>query len=208
MKNIILLIAALILFVSQTDLNGSVYCPSSNPNVYQYVFTKTLADGCTYEIIVCYECTPAGMGSFWIHGWTPLAPCTSPSTPDVVFDELNDYVKTEDFLDIIFTDCIGQLSIPPCDGPTRLQISYYEYICWMKENLAGQVYYVTCDYQDVYCYGIYEYCIDSNNEVQYTLSSGPSVSGNPANCPSLTVPSDPSPGNTSSCFRLPTLCFP
>jgi hypothetical protein len=193
-------------FYSHAESQG-IYCQGDQ---YTYDYVKIfVVDGCSLEVVVCYRCLPTGPDlSFWIHGWTALPPCSSSLTPSEIFDELSSQIKTESFIQELYDACNKVMTIPPCDESERLQLNYYEYICWMKENVAGQIYYVNCDYEDVYCYALYDYCVDSNNKLQFTIVSGPSVSGNPANCPSLVIPSDPTPGNTSSCFRLPTLCFP
>jgi len=196
-KIILMLVIAFAIIVANADAT----CPTGydNTTVQMSIFD------CTYNVDICYKCTPQGIVQGWasVYGFEKAdTSCihNPQRTSNEIFNRINEILLSYDFL---LSLC--SITAPPCSTNTYIYWEISEQICWYKTKIGGKIKYEPCiEIGDLYCLTVYKICWN-NYAAIYEINHGPQVNGELETCPD-TIPLDPPPGQSSGCFRLNTDC--
>ncbi len=177
---------------------GQNPCPTGYSS---YIWTEVIG-GCSYQIEVCYLCSPTSGGTqhFYINNVIKLdVSCSGTMNMVQVMNYLNTKIASVAF---IYARCTG---IGPCEeGGTEIQI--LTPICWTKKlvTIGSQtgVYYTSCFWDESYCSENWKYCYNSLTGLFETILVWRVISGDPACGEEPTTVSY----NWSDCFYLKTNC--
>ena len=163
--------------------------------------------GCQYSVIVCYSCAPyAPTQMFKIFGYYKIdTSCVSSISEEKVLTALSSEIA--DNLEFYFGGIINcNLTYPPCGSGNFSEWLVHEFKCWQKYNNNGTIeYQASCNDGDYVCTTQYYYCFDGSYYQQTIRFQD--FSGNPNYCPEkLYLIPDPSPGQTSDCGYVETVC--
>jgi hypothetical protein len=169
----------------------------------------TLSDGCEYDVVVCYNCSPVANKNIkiWAFHKVDTPPCVPlvNLSPAEILAEINTQLMTEAYIRTICNPGIG-----PCDqypGGYWWQVSIAG--CWYKVNDAvNGLWYIQCD-KDRTCNQNWRLCWDPiTHSYKYELVQSSFHFAPDACTPADIEPPDPLPGNQTGCFYIKTPCEP
>lgn len=199
MKKITISLLFTITFLLLTNFESNGQCASG---FSQQTVTLSVG-GCTYDLLLCYKCSPASYGEVYIraiykHPTTP--PCSGWNDYDVL-DYFYNYVNTGAF---ITSNLCFWSEVPPC-GTGTLEIKHRFSYCWkvsLDTEYFGQPTEVLlpCDPEN-HCLTISRICIE-NGQINI-VHSDYIQQGDSPNCDPYSYPVE-----YDECFLMYTNCNP